>query len=327
MTSSYFRVVRAGVLASVLVAAALVSAQTQPAGRDTSAASVASYAPDAADAGRSGGRRRHAAERPALLRAPEREAGPPRRAAPGRQGRVGARRRRPAGAGALRRAHAVRGHAELSGAGHQRVPGVARPGHRRGRERADELRRHAVHAARADRCRPACSIARCSCSKDWAQARHVRPGAPSSASAASSSRSGGMHLGAGERTRDKIRRVQLEGSRYADRPPIGEPEVIERAQREQLMRFYRDWYRPDLMAVIVVGDVDRDAVVGDDQDALLVADQSVAGAAAAGLRRARASGHALRRRHRQGNDRDVGRHQRPAAGAPPGIRSAAIATS
>ena len=74
-----------------------------------------------------------------------------------------------------------------------------------------------------------------------------------------------MHLGAGERTQDKIRRVQLEGSRYADRPPIGKPDIIERAQREQLTRFYRDWYRPDLMAVIVVGDVDRDAVVAHDQ--------------------------------------------------------------
>src|SRR5947209_7887894 len=69
-----------------------------------------------------------------------------------------------------------------------------------------------------------------------------------------------MHLGAGERTEDKIRRVQLEGSRYADRSPIGKPEIIERAQREQLTRFYHDWYRPDLMAVIVVGDIDRDAV-------------------------------------------------------------------
>jgi zinc protease len=69
-----------------------------------------------------------------------------------------------------------------------------------------------------------------------------------------------MHLGAGERTGDKLRRVQLEQSRYADRPPIGNPDTIEHAQREQLTRFYRDWYRPDLMAVIVVGDVDRDAV-------------------------------------------------------------------
>src|SRR5256885_4311830 len=32
-----------------------------------------------------------------------------------------------------------------------------------------------------------------------------------------------MHLGAVERTADKIRRVQLEGSRYADRSPIGNP--------------------------------------------------------------------------------------------------------
>src|SRR5258708_36568430 len=69
-----------------------------------------------------------------------------------------------------------------------------------------------------------------------------------------------MHLGAGERTQDKIRRVQLEGSRYADRSPIGKPETIEHAEREQLTRFYSDWYRPDLMSVIVVGDVDRAAV-------------------------------------------------------------------
>jgi len=71
-----------------------------------------------------------------------------------------------------------------------------------------------------------------------------------------------LHLGATERTQDKIRQVQLEGSRYANRPPIGDPDVIQKAQREQLVRFYRDWYRPDLMAVMVVGDVDRDRVVG-----------------------------------------------------------------
>jgi zinc protease len=67
-------------------------------------------------------------------------------------------------------------------------------------------------------------------------------------------------LGADERTADKMRHVQLEGSRYADRSPIGDPAVIQKAQREQLVRFYRDWYRPDLMAVIVVGDVDTNAV-------------------------------------------------------------------
>ena len=70
-----------------------------------------------------------------------------------------------------------------------------------------------------------------------------------------------LHLGATERTQDKISDVQLEGSRYASRAPIGKPEILEKATREQLLRFYRDWYRPNLMAVIVVGDVDREAVV------------------------------------------------------------------
>jgi zinc protease len=71
-----------------------------------------------------------------------------------------------------------------------------------------------------------------------------------------------MNLGAGERIQNKIRSIQLQGSRYAIRPPIGDPDVIAHAQRAELLRFYHDWYRPDLMAVIVVGDVDRDAVEG-----------------------------------------------------------------
>jgi len=69
-----------------------------------------------------------------------------------------------------------------------------------------------------------------------------------------------MNLGASERTGEAIRRVQLDGSRYAVRPVIGDPDIISNASREALTRFYRDWYRPDLMAVIVVGDVNRDAV-------------------------------------------------------------------
>src|SRR5258708_19836231 len=70
-----------------------------------------------------------------------------------------------------------------------------------------------------------------------------------------------MNLGAGVRTADKIRRVQLEGSRYTDRTPIGKPDVLERVPREALRRFYRDWYRPNLIAVIVAAHLAPDPVI------------------------------------------------------------------
>ncbi|MDX6614893.1 MAG: zinc protease, partial [Blastocatellia bacterium] len=66
--------------------------------------------------------------------------------------------------------------------------------------------------------------------------------------------------GAGSRTRDKIFPVMFKGSRYADRLPIGKPEIIQGGKPERLKKFYTDWYRPDLMAVIAVGDFDKAAI-------------------------------------------------------------------
>jgi zinc protease len=63
-------------------------------------------------------------------------------------------------------------------------------------------------------------------------------------------------LGASSRITDRQLPVLFQGSRYADRLPIGTPEVIKGAPRERLLAFYRTWYRPDRMAVVVVGDVD-----------------------------------------------------------------------
>jgi zinc protease len=54
--------------------------------------------------------------------------------------------------------------------------------------------------------------------------------------------------------------VAYEGSRYARRLPIGTPETIAAATVDSLVAFYRSWYRPDLMAVIVVGDIDAAAI-------------------------------------------------------------------
>ncbi len=61
-------------------------------------------------------------------------------------------------------------------------------------------------------------------------------------------------LGAGSRLTDKQLPVIFQGSRYADRLPIGLPEVLKGAPRERLVDFYQKWYRPDNMAVVVVGD-------------------------------------------------------------------------
>lgn len=66
--------------------------------------------------------------------------------------------------------------------------------------------------------------------------------------------------GAGSRILDKQLPVTFHESRYAERLPIGLVEVLENAPYEQFRRFYRDWYRPELMAVIAVGDIDPDAM-------------------------------------------------------------------
>jgi zinc protease len=62
-------------------------------------------------------------------------------------------------------------------------------------------------------------------------------------------------LGAGSRLTDKQLPVIFQGSRYAERLPIGLPEVLKSAPRERLLAFYQKWYRPDNMAVVVVGDL------------------------------------------------------------------------
>ena len=65
-----------------------------------------------------------------------------------------------------------------------------------------------------------------------------------------------MGLGANNRMQKKYLPVLLKDSRYAERIPIGKMEVIDTFEYDVIKRFYRDWYRPDLMAVIVVGDID-----------------------------------------------------------------------
>ncbi|MFD2871889.1 M16 family metallopeptidase [Mucilaginibacter ximonensis] len=62
--------------------------------------------------------------------------------------------------------------------------------------------------------------------------------------------------GAGERMQRQYYPFLLNGSKYAERSPIGTDEVLTGFKPETLRAFYKDWYRPDLQALIVVGDVD-----------------------------------------------------------------------
>jgi zinc protease len=66
--------------------------------------------------------------------------------------------------------------------------------------------------------------------------------------------------GASARMNDKLFPLLLKGSRYADRLPIGKPEIIQGAKSDRVKKFYADWYRPDLMAVVAVGDFDKTAI-------------------------------------------------------------------
>jgi len=62
--------------------------------------------------------------------------------------------------------------------------------------------------------------------------------------------------GAGDRMNKVTIPTQFYGSKYADRLPIGKDEILKNFNPEVLKRFYNDWYRPDLMAVVAVGDLD-----------------------------------------------------------------------
>lgn len=65
-----------------------------------------------------------------------------------------------------------------------------------------------------------------------------------------------LSRGADERMMKQTLPVQYRGSRYAERLPIGTIESLRNFSHAALKRYYSDWYRPDLQAIVVVGDVD-----------------------------------------------------------------------
>lgn len=67
-----------------------------------------------------------------------------------------------------------------------------------------------------------------------------------------------LGLGADKRMLDQYLPKLAYNSRYADRLPIGKKEILQNFKPDALRRFHKDWYRPDLMALVVVGDINVD---------------------------------------------------------------------
>jgi zinc protease len=69
--------------------------------------------------------------------------------------------------------------------------------------------------------------------------------------------------GLSQRYQEKAIPFYTNGSRYGSRLPIGTEEVLLRVTPEEIRSFYKDWYRPDLQAILVVGDIDPDQMEKD----------------------------------------------------------------
>jgi len=63
------------------------------------------------------------------------------------------------------------------------------------------------------------------------------------------------------RVMEKLWPRLFEGSRLAERIPIGTEEVIKGAPRATFEKYYRTWYRPERVTVLLVGDTDPEPVL------------------------------------------------------------------
>jgi len=64
------------------------------------------------------------------------------------------------------------------------------------------------------------------------------------------------------RMRNQYFPVLLKGSKFAVRDVIGDLDIIKNFDYDTLRKFYHDWYRTDLQAIAIVGDIDVDQVEG-----------------------------------------------------------------
>lgn len=60
------------------------------------------------------------------------------------------------------------------------------------------------------------------------------------------------------RINDNLNSFLLKDSDFEERLPIGDMDIIANINRDRIVDFYKKWYRPDLMSVVAVGDIDTE---------------------------------------------------------------------
>jgi len=71
------------------------------------------------------------------------------------------------------------------------------------------------------------------------------------------------HQGLSQRYQEQAIPFYTNKSRFGTRLPIGTDEVLNKVTPEEIRSFYKDWYRPNLEAILVVGDIDVDQMEKD----------------------------------------------------------------
>jgi len=69
-----------------------------------------------------------------------------------------------------------------------------------------------------------------------------------------------LYLSAQQRSMQQHLKLLLKDSKWQNRLPIGDTNVILRAPRQRFVDLYRDWYRPNMTAIVVVGDVKKEVI-------------------------------------------------------------------
>ncbi len=66
--------------------------------------------------------------------------------------------------------------------------------------------------------------------------------------------------GAERRMWKESNKIKYPGSQYAKRDVIGDTAIINNFKHNTIREFYKKWYRPDLQAILIVGDINVDSV-------------------------------------------------------------------